>query len=189
MECIDHGVEKSWPWLSNFHFQGGLILVPVCWSIGPDFHAVVCMTQVGSGLVLSCWCVGLVPDNTRLEGGFQIVACQHWCYGKMSSPKWLPPVSTGLPRWLSGKEAACQCRRHKRHRFDPSGRFPGVGNGNQFQYSCWKIPWIVGLGKLHSIRSQRARHDWTCTHKCMNRCLQPWGSPSCLLSLQEALQD
>jgi len=24
-----------------------------------------------------------------------------------------------LPRWLSGKESACQCRRCKRHRFDP----------------------------------------------------------------------
>ena len=25
----------------------------------------------------------------------------------------------GLPKWLSGKESACQCRRHKRHGFDP----------------------------------------------------------------------
>ena len=32
-----------------------------------------------------------------------------------------------LPRWLSGKESACQCRRHKRRRFNP-----WVG----------KIPWI-----------------------------------------------
>ena len=24
-----------------------------------------------------------------------------------------------LPRWLSGKESTCQCRRHKRLRFDP----------------------------------------------------------------------
>ena len=24
-----------------------------------------------------------------------------------------------LPRWASGKEPACQCRRHKEHRFDP----------------------------------------------------------------------
>ena len=24
----------------------------------------------------------------------------------------------GLPRWLSGKESACQCRRHRRHGFD-----------------------------------------------------------------------
>jgi len=24
----------------------------------------------------------------------------------------------GLPRWLCGKEPACQCRRHKRRKFD-----------------------------------------------------------------------
>ena len=28
------------------------------------------------------------------------------------------PVN-GFSRWLSGKEPACQCRRHKRHGFDP----------------------------------------------------------------------
>jgi len=26
---------------------------------------------------------------------------------------------SGLPRQLSGKESTCQCRRHKRHGFDP----------------------------------------------------------------------
>jgi len=25
----------------------------------------------------------------------------------------------GLPRWLSGKESACQCRRHRRQGYDP----------------------------------------------------------------------
>ena len=39
--------------------------------------------------------------------------------------------------WLSGKEPACQCRRHKRHGFDPWVRkIPGEGNGNPLQYSC-----------------------------------------------------
>ena len=39
----------------------------------------------------------------------------------------------GLPRWLSGKEFACQCRRHW---FNPGlGRSPGEGNGNSLQYS------------------------------------------------------
>ena len=32
----------------------------------------------------------------------------------------------GLPRWFSGKEFICQCRRLRRHRFDPGIR---------------KIPW------------------------------------------------
>ena len=29
---------------------------------------------------------------------------------------------TGLPRWYSGKESACQCRRRKRCRFSPCVR-------------------------------------------------------------------
>ena len=42
-----------------------------------------------------------------------------------------------LPRWYSGKEFACQCRRGGRFRFNPGPRrFPGVGNGNLCQYSC-----------------------------------------------------
>ena len=48
-------------------------------------------------------------------------------------------LSSGeLPRWLSGKESACQCRRC---RFDPLvGKIPGGGNGNLLQYSCLEKP-------------------------------------------------
>ena len=35
----------------------------------------------------------------------------------------------GLPKWLSGKESACQFGRHKRCRFSPwAGKKPGEGN-------------------------------------------------------------
>ena len=41
------------------------------------------------------------------------------------------------PKWHSGKESPCQCRRHKRCGFNPwVGKIPGVGNGNPLQYSC-----------------------------------------------------
>ena len=44
----------------------------------------------------------------------------------------------GLPRWLSGKESACQCRRLE---FDPwVGKIPWQRNGNPLQYSCLKNP-------------------------------------------------
>ena len=47
----------------------------------------------------------------------------------------------GLPRWLNGKEPACQCRRFKRQVFDPGlGRFSREGNGNPLQYSCLGNP-------------------------------------------------
>ena len=34
------------------------------------------------------------------------------------------------------------------------GRSPGGGNGNQLQYSAWKIPWTEELGGLQSMGSQ-----------------------------------
>ena len=37
---------------------------------------------------------------------------------KVSGDLGLPQVTQGLPRWLSGREPACQCRRHERPRFD-----------------------------------------------------------------------
>ena len=67
----------------------------------------------------------------------------------------------GFPWWLSGKESACQCRRHKRCRFDP-----WVGN------IPWRRKWqpspLFLPGKSHGQRSlvvyslwcgKRVRHD------------------------------
>ena len=44
-----------------------------------------------------------------------------------------------IPRWLSGKESACQCGRPK---FDPwVGKIPpGEGTGNPLQDSCLENP-------------------------------------------------
>ena len=51
----------------------------------------------------------------------------------------MPDFSYGLPRWHSGKEPTCQCRRHQRRGFGSwLGWSPGVGNSNLFQYSCLK---------------------------------------------------
>ena len=67
----------------------------------------------------------------------------------------------GFPWWLSGKESACQCRRHKQCRFDP-----WVGN------IPWRKKWqpspLFLPGKSHGQRSlvvyslwcgKRVRHD------------------------------
>ena len=37
---------------------------------------------------------------------------------------------------ISGKELACPCRRHKKHRFEPWVGSPGEGNDKPLQYSC-----------------------------------------------------
>ena len=43
----------------------------------------------------------------------------------------------GFPDGASGKEPTCQCRKHKRHRFNPQvGKTLGGGHGNPLQYSC-----------------------------------------------------
>jgi len=46
-------------------------------------------------------------------------------------------IGKGLPRWLSGKEFACQCRSLRRCRLNPwVKKFPsGGGNGNPLQCS------------------------------------------------------
>ena len=45
------------------------------------------------------------------------------------------------------------------------GRSPRGGYGNPLQYIlAWRIPWIEEPGGLHSVKSQRVRHDWACTH-------------------------
>ena len=40
-----------------------------------------------------------------------------------------------------------------------SGRSPGEGNGNPFQYSCLEIPWTEEPDGLQSMGSQRVGHD------------------------------
>ena len=62
----------------------------------------------------------------------------------------------GLPRWLSGKESACQAG-------DVGsilrlGRSPGERNGSPLHYSCLGIPWTEKPNGLQSVRSQRG---WT----------------------------
>ena len=70
----------------------------------------------------------------------------------------------GLPRWHSGKESACQCRRYKRLGFDPwVGKIP------------WRRKWqptpVFLPGEFHGQKSlvvyspwgHRIRHDWAHT--------------------------
>ena len=60
---------------------------------------------------------------------------------------------SGLPRWLSSKESACQCRRCKRRRFDPwAGKI------------CWRRTWqptpVFLPGKSHGQRSLGGYSPW-----------------------------
>ena len=51
-----------------------------------------------------------------------------------------------LPRWLSGKEPVCQCRRHKRLGFDPwEGKIPWR--------RAWQPTTVFLPGKSHGWKS------------------------------------
>ena len=69
-------------------------------------------------------------------------------------------VLIGLPRWLSSKEYACQCRR--------DGFLPWVrkipleeGMARHSSVLAWMIPWTKELSGLQSIGLQRVGHDWS----------------------------
>ena len=66
-----------------------------------------------------------------------------------------------LPRWLSSKESACQCRRHG---FDPWVRkIPGQVNGNHSRILAWEIPQTEKPGRLQSTGVSKSRtqlSDW-----------------------------
>ena len=75
---------------------------------------------------------------------------------------------SGLPRCHSGREPACQCRRHRRRGFDPwvgkSPREQGVATHSSIL--AWRIPWAEEPGGLQSMGSQTSQirpraHVWT----------------------------
>ena len=61
-------------------------------------------------------------------------------------------VYLGFPGGSDGKESACNAG--DLGSIPGLGRSPGEGKGNPFQYSCWKIPWAEGPGRLQSLGSQ-----------------------------------
>ena len=63
----------------------------------------------------------------------------------------------GFPSGISGKEPACQCRRHKRCGFDPwVGKIPWrMARQPTPVFSPGKIPWTEEPGRLKTIELQK----------------------------------
>ena len=78
----------------------------------------------------------------------------------------LSPHHSSLPRGSDGKVSACSAG--DQGSIPGLGRSPGEGNGNILQYSClensmdWEAPQslVAESGRLHSMGSQRVRHNW-----------------------------
>ena len=67
-----------------------------------------------------------------------------------------------VPTWLSDTEPACQCTRHKRHRFDPW--VGGISWNRKWQPTPVFLPGESHgqrslVGYIHSIELQRVRPD------------------------------
>ena len=65
----------------------------------------------------------------------------------------------GLPRWHSGKEPTCQCRRSKRNRLEGWEDPLEEAMATHSSILAWRIPWTEEPGGLQSIELQRVRHD------------------------------
>ena len=66
----------------------------------------------------------------------------------------------GLLQWLSDKESAFQCRRHRIHRFIPgSGRSLEESIATHSSILDQRIPWTDEPGGLQSMGSQRVGQD------------------------------
>ena len=86
-----------------------------------------------------------------------------------------------FPRWLSGKESACQTGDIRDTALIlGSGRSPGEGNGNLLQYSCLENPmdraasWATVPG---ATRSQTRLNNWAqcCPRfKCLTKVIQKY---------------
>ena len=79
----------------------------------------------------------------------------------------------GLPRWLSGKESACQCRRCRRHRFLSQEDPLEEEMATHSSILAWKIPRTKEPSGVQSMGLQRVGHDWATEHT-HNSILSKW---------------
>ena len=78
-----------------------------------------------------------------------------------------PSVLHGLPGGASGKELACQCRRHKRCRFNPwIGKIPWRRACSPFQYTCLENPMDrrAWQATVHGVTQSQTLLKWLHTH-------------------------
>ena len=83
------------------------------------YHSHQCISDTPHGL----FCITPIRVSVILHMAFSACVCLLFCFlqGQLSVD-WGPTLiktHTGFPRWLSGKQAACQCRRHQTLGFDP----------------------------------------------------------------------
>ena len=84
---------------------------------------------------------------------------------------WITLESHWLPGGASGKESACQWRRHKRLRFDPwVGKSPWRRAWQPILYSCLENPMDRGAWRatVHRVAKSQTRLKWLSRHTSDN---------------------
>ena len=80
---------------------------------------------------------------------------------------WDGPMAWGFPKWLSGKELACQCKRHKRCWLNPWfwEDSPRGGHGNHSSILTCEIPWIEEpVAYSNGVTKSQTWLKWLSTH-------------------------
>ena len=93
----------------------------------------------------------------------------------------------GFPRWLSGKEIACNADARDAGSIPGLGRSLGEGNGNPLQYSCLGNPMERGAWQAKVTGIKRVRNGWACTHASEGCSWTKPELPTVMTSLSSAL--
>ena len=104
------------------------------------------------------WVVNWIPFNSfqGVQLGIEVTFNYFWLLLSLSFFLWIwhfVPGIWGLPWWFSNKESACQCRRCRRHRFDPWVR-------NIPWRRKWQSAPVFLPGKSHGQRSLAGYSPW-----------------------------
>ena len=92
----------------------------------------------------------------------------------------------GLPRWHSGQESPCQCRRHWQ------GQETSLGQEDPLEAeraTCssiliWRIPRTEEPGGLQSMGLQRVRHNWATEHTHVLNKVKKFLLSPCFMSMR-----
>ena len=136
-----HGVAKSRTRLSDFTFTS-------------HFHALEKEMATHSSIL--AW---RIPGRGE-PGGLPSMGSQSWTQLKRLSSS--SRLFNSFPSGTSGKEPACQCRRHKRGKFNPCvGKIPWRRAWQSTPvFLPGESPWTEVLGGLQSMGSQRSCTQW-----------------------------
>ena len=79
-------------------------------------------------------------------------------------------LKEGLPRWLIGKESACQCRMQESWVQSLSGEDPLEKKmATHCSILAWEILWTEEPSRLQSMGSQRVRHNSVTKQQLLKR--------------------